>query len=279
MKKERFTEKVSIITGSSHGIGRATAILFASEGSKLTITGRDAAALEETKAECVKAGAKEDDILDILGDITTEDVQNKLVDETVKKFGKLDILVNNHGGAIHDRDEKGNLMISAFDRTMDVNCKSTLAMCLKAMPHLLASKGSVVNVSSIASTMPTTMAPYYSMAKASLDQLTRILALQHAKAGVRVNCVNPGLIKTDFMTKMGFTEEAQDKVRELMRVKHIPCGRVGMPEEIAEVIAFLADNHASSFVTGQTLVADGGTKLGPSEEEEAKEMMAILKAK
>ncbi|VDD91691.1 unnamed protein product, partial [Enterobius vermicularis] len=247
--------------GSSNGIGRAAAVLFAKEGAKLTITGRDEKALEETKSECLKAGAKDADLLSIIGDITIEEIQNKLIDETVKKFGKLDVLVNNHGGAFQERDSTGKYLLDVFDKTINLNCKSSLAMSGKAMSHLKATKGCIVNVSSIASKMEGAPHVFYAAAKSALDHITRNLALENAKSGVRINAVNPGVIKTQFMKKLGFTDEAIEKTLKVVTEESIPIGRFGVPDDIGHMILFLSDNITAGFITGQTFVVDGGTTL------------------
>lgn len=257
----RFDNKVSIITGSSNGIGKATAILFAKEGSKVTITGRNVEALQATKEECIKVGAKEEDILDIIGDITTEEVQNELINKTIEKFGKLDILVNNHGGIRHETNKEGEWNIETFDAVIDQNCKSTLAMCLKAIPHLKITKGNIVNVSSIASNVPLDRYPFYGMAKSAMDQLTRMLAYKYAAFGIRTNAINPGSIETTIAEKIGVPPEVSKKMKDIVSVEGIPMQRVGVPEEIAQPIAFLADDTTSSYMTGQTMIVDGGLTL------------------
>ncbi|VDD94108.1 unnamed protein product, partial [Enterobius vermicularis] len=246
---------------SSNGIGRATAISFARRGAKVTITGRDEKALQATKSECIKAGAVEANLLPIIGDITSEDVQDSLIGETLKKFGSLNVLVNNHGGGFIERDDKGNLMCNVFDKVIGLNCKSTLAMSVKALPHLKATKGCIVNVSSIASTMSAVRHPFYAAAKAALDHITRIMALENASDGVRINAVNPGFVKTEFMKKLGYDDETRNKILKIATEVGVPIGRYGLPEDIAEMIIFLSDNKTAGFITGQTMVVDGGTTL------------------
>ncbi|VDK18750.1 unnamed protein product [Anisakis simplex] len=146
-----FSEKVAIITGASGGIGHATAVLFAREGAKLTITGRNAQNLARTKADCIRVGAKDRDVFELLGDITLESVQDDIINETVKKFGKIDILANIHGGGELERDEDGNLRLCVYDTVMNTNFKSKYMLCLKAIPFLKETHGDIVNVSSISS--------------------------------------------------------------------------------------------------------------------------------
>uniref|UniRef100_A0A0N5AC93 3-oxoacyl-[acyl-carrier-protein] reductase n=1 Tax=Syphacia muris TaxID=451379 RepID=A0A0N5AC93_9BILA len=248
------------ITCSSNGIGRGTAELFARDGAKVTITGRDAKALQVTKDECLKAGAKNEDLLEILGDITHEEIQDKLINETLKKFGRLDVLVNNHGSVFSENDAEGNLMLDAFDKTFNLNCRSIVAMCIKTIPHLKKTKGCIVNTSSIASRMALGVSTSYAVSKAALDHLTRNLAIRLSKDGIRVNAVNPGLVKTAIFEKIGYSQEEFDKVW-LNLTRTVPLGRCGIPKDIAEMITFLADNDKASFITGQTMVVDGGSVL------------------
>ncbi|EYB85361.1 hypothetical protein Y032_0299g1771 [Ancylostoma ceylanicum] len=230
----RFRDKVVIITGSSNGIGRETAILFSSEGAKVTITGRNSQALEvlqqfpnypiciisnsiddETKRLMIRAGACEDGILDIRGDLRDDAVKADLVQATVKKFGGIDILVNNAGGgAIDNSNEQGfEQGMDNYDYILDLNLRSVVVLCKLALPHLIERQGEIVMVSSICGLRQGCPAlPYYSMSKGALDQLMRAMAVEYISKGVRVNSVNPGLITTTFMQKQGATLERQLEV-------------------------------------------------------------------
>uniref|UniRef100_A0A0N5AVW6 3-oxoacyl-[acyl-carrier-protein] reductase n=1 Tax=Syphacia muris TaxID=451379 RepID=A0A0N5AVW6_9BILA len=258
--------EVTMSLRSSNGIGRATAVLLAGEGSKLTITGRDTNALDETVTACINAGSKQEDIQTILGDIKKDEVRNQLIEETIKKFGKLDVLVNNHGGLLKEYNSDGEHDIASFDETMNWNVKrydyfSSLAMCLKALPFLIKSKGCIVNVSSVASKLPTDANPCYSISKSALDQATRIIAYRYAPNGVRVNAVNPGFVRTPMLDKLGLSKDLQDEMEKVVERTLIPYGRFAKISEIAEVIAFLCDKKCSGYITGQTIVVDGGLTL------------------
>uniref|UniRef100_A0A9J2P7C5 Uncharacterized protein n=1 Tax=Ascaris lumbricoides TaxID=6252 RepID=A0A9J2P7C5_ASCLU len=222
--------------------------------------------VKETKTECMKAGAKEDDILMIAGDITNEEVRNELVDKTIAKFGKLNILVSNHGGSQFEFNQDGSWNLDAFDPTIDQNAKSTLALCLKAYTHLKESKGDIVLVSSIASTMATSGMLFYAMSKAAISHMAKILSYRFAKDDVRVNCVNgqhssPGLISTTFMQKLGVRPETSRKVEQFYADNTIPMRRTGTPKDIAEPIAFLVDRNVSGYITGQSIIVDGGAMI------------------
>lgn len=148
----RFSGKVALVTGSSNGIGRATAILLAREGAKVTITGRNAQRLEETKQEILRSGVPEDHVLSIIADLATESGQIELMNSTVDIFGRLDILVNNAGAAITDLEGHIGVgtNVSVFDKTMRINLRSVVTLTQKAKEHLIKTKGEIVNVSSIA---------------------------------------------------------------------------------------------------------------------------------
>uniref|UniRef100_A0A914WR07 Uncharacterized protein n=1 Tax=Plectus sambesii TaxID=2011161 RepID=A0A914WR07_9BILA len=249
----KFDGKVIIVTGSSSGIGRGTALLLAQQGATLTITGRNTEKLEETKKQLLSAGSTEDKILVVVGDVTKEEDTKRLIAETVNKFGKLDVLVNNAGGATPCDISQP---LTVFDDIINQNLRSVLALCQEAIPHLKKTKGNIVNVSSIAGIRAMYTLAYYSIAKAGLDQLNRILAIQLAQDGIRVNNVNPGAIRTDAMPA-----EAWDVVEESWIKPNTPISRVGQPVEMAHVISFLANNEESSYITGQSIVADGGFSI------------------
>ncbi|GMS91407.1 hypothetical protein PENTCL1PPCAC_13582, partial [Pristionchus entomophagus] len=141
-KMSFFSGKVVIITGSSNGIGRGTAVLFAKQGAKVTITGRNAASLTETKKQCLQAGAKPENIQEITGDLTNESFCGKLISATIDKFGKLDVLVNNAGGgSLEDFGKRvEDTPVAEFDRMMDLNVKPVLRLSQLSVPHLEKTK-------------------------------------------------------------------------------------------------------------------------------------------
>ncbi|CAO4378079.1 unnamed protein product [Caenorhabditis nigoni] len=277
----RFSGKVALVTGSSNGIGRGTAILFAQEGAKVTITGRNAQRLEETKQEILKSGISEDHVLAIATDLATEEGQDKLINETIKKFGRLDILVNNAGAAFND--DKGvvgvDQNVSVHDKIMQINLRSVVTLTQKAKKHLVEAKGEIVNVSSIGAgpqAQPTFL--YYAMSKAALDQYTRSAAIDLIQHGVRVNSVSPGAVVTGFGEAMGMPSGMHEKYEKFMETHKecIPSGSIGKPIDIANIIAFLADRNLSSYIIGQSIVADGGSSLVMGMQ--AHNMMDILKS-
>uniref|UniRef100_A0A914US28 Uncharacterized protein n=1 Tax=Plectus sambesii TaxID=2011161 RepID=A0A914US28_9BILA len=259
-----FEGKVVIVTGASTGIGRATAELFAQRGAKVAITGRNAESLEITRQLCEKAaGGNADKVHVIIADVTKEEDTKRIIAETVNKFGQLDVLVNNAGAATKPGlpDSHYSRPLEVFDYVMNLNARSLIALDQEAIPHLKKTKGNIVNVSSVAGFKAFPHGAYYCMAKAANDQLNRILAIDLAKEGIRVNNINPGPVRTEFASAMGMSDAAKDWMEENYVKPNCPLGRSGTSEEMATVIAFLANNDEARFVTGQMLVADGGFSI------------------
>jgi len=244
-----------MITGASSGIGAATAILFARFGAKLSLSGRNEVNLKGTCEECVRV--RPDDTeqpLMVLAELTSEADVINLVDTTIKKFGRLDILVNNAGTCEFGGIESTSL--EQYDRMMNVNARSVYHLMTLCIPHLIETRGNIVNVSSVCGTRSMQRMIAYSMSKSALDQLTRCAALELASKGVRVNSVNPGAIVTAIYKQVGLSEEEYAKIMEYSKEIY-PLGRVGDPEEAAHAIAFLAADSAS-FITGEHIHLDGG---------------------
>ncbi|OQR72073.1 3-oxoacyl-[acyl-carrier-protein] reductase FabG-like [Tropilaelaps mercedesae] len=250
----RFAGKVAVITGASSGIGYGTAVRFAKEGATLALTGRNAEALVKLVTECTEAGLPQEKIHTIQGDISEEGTREKIIRETVGKFGRIDILVNNAGVITLNTCEKTKM--SAYDAMMNVNVKAPFHLTQLAIPHLRRSRGNVVNVSSVNGIRSFAGVCAYNMSKAALDQFTKSLALELAADGIRVNSVNPGVIATDLQRRAGLTAEQYAAFLEASKRSH-PLGRPGTPEEVAACIAFLASDEAS-FCTGNLHSVDGG---------------------
>ncbi|KAK0407161.1 hypothetical protein QR680_019043 [Steinernema hermaphroditum] len=250
----RFVNKVAIVTGSSNGIGQATAVLLASEGASVTIHGRSEEGLETTENLILDKGIPSERILSVQGDIEDEKTTKNLVEKTLERFGKIDVLVNSAGlGGKPGQDRNS---IDAYDYIHEINIKSILKLIQLAEPHLEKTKGSIVNVSSIAGILPRPATIPYGMSKAALDHYMRSRTHELAKKGIRINNLNPGLVETNFHLQLGISEENQQKFRKGYS-KIIPMARPGTPEEMAKPIAFLASDDAS-YITGVALVADGG---------------------
>jgi len=253
--------KVAIITGSSSGIGLVVAEKLAAHGTKVTLSGRNPDGLAEAKKKCIAAGLKEGDVCTVAGEITDEHTRERLVAETVKQFGKIDILVNNAGASPLSSVAMGNANLQTFDKVFDINVRALVDLTMKAVPHLIKTKGNVVNVSSVGGIRPVPNFIFYCMAKSSVEMFSRCLAQELGPQGVRVNTVSPGLIRTNLPTSAGLSKEAAKNVFESdLSKKRQVIGRVGEPEDIANLIAFLVSD-AASFVTGSNYVSDGGVQL------------------
>jgi NAD(P)-dependent dehydrogenase (short-subunit alcohol dehydrogenase family) len=245
--------KVAIVTGSSRGIGQATAELLAQLGAKVIISSRKVEACEP-----VAAGirAKGGDATVIACNITRKNEVEALVADTLKTYGKIDILVCN--AAVNPIYGPMSAMTDeAFDKIMGANVKSNIWLSNLAIPEMKKQGGgSVIIVSSIAGLRANDVIGTYGISKAADFALCRNLAFEHGKDNVRVNCVAPGLVKTDFAKALWEDEKAVAS-----RNRATPLRRIGAPHEIAGVVAFLASS-ASSFVTGEVIVADGGVTIG-----------------
>ncbi|XP_031626766.1 uncharacterized protein LOC116343033 [Contarinia nasturtii] len=246
-----FAGKVILITGASNGIGAAAAEYFAEEGALLALVARNAERFEKVLANMKGKGIEMEPLV-ILADVAID--AERIINETIDKYGRLDVLINNAAFGNHESLE--TLNIENFDTMMATNVRSVIQLTkLAIFPHLIESKGNVVNISSIAGIASFQNFLIYSMTKAALDQFTKCVAMEVAKKGVRCNSVNPGFIDTDFH---GF-ERNSEEYASLMQanIEMHPIGRVGQSEDIVDAIAFLASEKAS-FVTGHLFVVDGG---------------------
>ncbi|MDB5363961.1 MAG: hdhA [Rhodospirillales bacterium] len=244
--------KVAIVTGSSRGIGRSIAETMAGLGAKIVVSSRKAEACEAV-AEAIRA--KGGTAMVIPCNISRKPEVEALVSQTKAAFGRIDILVCN--AAINPvYGPMGTLTDEAFDKIMGANVKSNLWLCNLVMPGMAeAGGGAVVIVSSIAGLRGTEVIGAYGISKAADFALARNLALEWGPKNVRINCIAPGLINTDFAQAL----MADAKLLE-DRNRHTPLRRVGLPDEIGGVAAFLA-SPASSYMTGQVVVVDGGVTI------------------
>ncbi|KAJ0183540.1 hypothetical protein K1T71_001516 [Dendrolimus kikuchii] len=245
-----FAGKVVIVTGASSGIGAATAVFLSRLGAKLSLTGRNTENLQKISKECDKAGQT----FLVSADLTKESDIENIVKKTIDHYGQLDVLVNNAG--IIETGTIENTSLAQYDRLMNTNVRSIYYLTMLATPHLLKTKGNIVNVSSVNGirSFPGVLA--YNVSKAAVDQFTRCVALELAPKGVRVNCVNPGVILTELQKRGGLNDEQYAAFLERSKTTHA-LGRPGKPEEVAATIAFLASELASN-ITGASLPVDGG---------------------
>ena len=244
--------QVAVITGSSKGIGRAAAEIMAGLGAKVVISSRKAEVCEEVAAGIRKAGRE---AIAIACNISRREEIARLIKGAIEKWGKIDTLVCNAAVNPYFGPLAG-ISDDAFDKIMSSNIKSNLWLCNFALPHMVErGGGSVVIVSSIGGLRGSAQLGAYGISKAADMELTRCLAVEWSPKGVRVNCVAPGLVKTDFARALW-----EDPERLKRTVSTAPLRRIGEPHEIGSVIAFLA-SKAASFMTGTVVVADGGVTI------------------
>ena len=246
---DRLKDKVAIVTGGASGIGRETVLRFAQEGAKVTIADRN-----RTGGMEVEQVAKEftPDIIYSPLDVSKSEDCSAMVERTVERFGRLDVLVNAAGVLIAtpplaEVDERH------WDLIMSTNLKGLFFCCKYAIPAMLSNGGgSIVNIASISGILGQGYALPYSVSKAGVIHLSKVAANQYTSQGIRINAIAPGIIDTPQMRGSTGSEEAR-----LSREADHPMGRAGRPEEVANVILWLASDEAS-FVSGTTFLVDGG---------------------
>jgi len=246
-------DKIAIVTGSASGIGRATARLLAAEGASVVVADLDDAGASAVVSEIEADGGQ---AMATQVDVSVEDDVREMIAAAVSTFGGLDVLHNNAaalGSASPGLDmDIAKMDVDVWDRTMAVNLRGVMLGCKHAIPALLErGGGAIVNTSSGSAQRGDLAIPAYGVSKGGVDTLTRYVAAQYGKQGIRCNAIAPGLILTHEVDRFG--GEAYVKMLE----EHHLTPRVGRPEDIAQAVLYLASD-AASFVTGQTLNVDGG---------------------
>ncbi len=254
MEKEAMdlSGKGALITGGSSGIGKACAATFAGKGARVVLVARRKAMVEEVVAAI--ASERPGTSRAIAADLTLPEERRRCVEQACLFLGSLDVLVNAAG--ILEAGSIESTTLEDFDRTMDINVRSLFDMTRLALPHLEKTRGSIVNISSVAGLRPYAGVLAYCVSKAAVDQMTRCLSLELAPKGIRVNAVNPGVVVTNLHKAGGMSAENYAAFLERSRQTH-PLGRVGSPEEVAASVAWLASAEAG-WITGITLSVDGG---------------------
>jgi dehydrogenase/reductase SDR family member 4 len=244
-----LTGKVALITGASKGIGESIAHYLAAQGAKVVVNSRKQEAVDAVANAIITEGGQ---AVGIAGQVGNADDCKNLFDFTMETYGRVDILVNNAAtnpvfGPVENTDDK------AFNKIIDVNVKAPFDLAKLCLPVMQQNGGgSIINISSIGGVSPETMLGIYSVSKAALISLTKVMATEWGKYNIRANVICPGLIQTKFSQALW----SNDAIMKHMMSK-LPLSRVGQPEEIASLALFLASD-ASSYCTGGVFVADGG---------------------
>lgn len=248
-----LSHKVALVTAATKGIGLACAKILAAHGAVVYIAARNAGVADTLVAEMEKEGQK--------AVFVPFDAQNKedyahIIETAVQQEGRLDILVNNYGSTdvAKDKDLIGG-DTEIFFSILQTNVQSVYLSCKAAVPHMMRTGGSIINISSIAGVIPDLSRLAYSVSKAAINALTQNIALQYARYNIRCNAVLPGFTATD-----AALENMSAEFRELF-LKHVPLGRAGKPEDIAAAVLYYAGD-ASSYVTGMIHEVAGGYALG-----------------
>lgn len=251
--------KVALVTGASRGLGRAIATVLSEYGADVACVGRDMKACEITIGQVRAYGRK---ALPLKAEMKSEEDIKKMVEDTIKEFGKIDILFNNAGsgagfGKIHE------IATEDWDYTINTNLRGTF-LCMKyTIPHMLKNKGgSIINISSVAgirAEVPEIGPPAYGASKAGINNLTEVAAMHYAKDNIRINAIAPGMHRSE-IGRAGLTEEQnreRDKFIDEYCAEWIPMGRLAEAEELSGLVLLLASD-ASSYITGQIICQDGG---------------------
>ena len=243
--------KVAIITGAGAGIGEATALLFAREGASVCVNSVSESGLKVVK----KINKDGGEAVWVRGDVSLEADAKNIIDETIRAFGRLDILFNNAGIVAQGSVETCN--IDDFDRNMVVNVRGVFLCSRYALPHLKKTKGTIINCSSSVALKGVADRAAYTASKGAVHSMTRAMAMDHIKDGIRVNAICPGTTNTPSLKERLTQKGDYEEVRKLYIARQ-PLGRLGEPEEIAEGVLFLALNK---FCTGISLSIDGGMTI------------------
>ena len=249
-----FTGKTVIVTGATSGIGRAAAEAFGREHASVAVVGRDAVALGEVATTIRTSGGQ---AATCAADLTSADAATAIIDATLKAFGHIDVLVNAAGviaaGTLEQTTD------AMWEAMLAVNLTAPFRLMRAAASHLRERRGAIVNVSSVNGlrSFPGVLA--YNVSKAGVDHLTRCAAIELAPLGVRVNAVNPGVTVTNLHRRSGMDDANYSAFLERSKETH-PLGRPGNPQEVADLIVFLASDRAA-WMTGETIPIDGGRHL------------------
>jgi NAD(P)-dependent dehydrogenase (short-subunit alcohol dehydrogenase family) len=247
----RLADKVAIITGSGSGMGQAAAELFASEGASVVVTDINEQAASETVTRIRKAGGI---AIFVKADVTKEDEVKALVELSVETFGHIDVLYNNAGVMLAEDTSVADDSEAIWDKVLDINLKSAFLCTKYTIPHMMRQgKGSIINIASFVAFMGCTVPQdAYTASKGGMLSLTKSLAVQYGRYGIRCNAICPGPIETPLLRYLWTSEEERNK-----RLHRIPLGRFGEAKDIVYMALYLASDE-SSWTTGSWLMVDGG---------------------
>ena len=247
----RLAGKLALITGAGTGIGKAIGLAFAAEGAKVAVMGRRVEKLREVVDEIGKSGGE---AVAVAGDVAKAADAARAVREVVEKLGGLNVLVNNAGMLSAKTVEQ--VPEEEWDRVMAINVKGPFLMSRAALPEFRkAGGGAIVNIGSILGLIAMKDRAAYCASKGAVTLLTKAMALDHAHEKIRVNCICPSLVETELIA--GLFASADGEALRKARVASLPLGRVGQPQDVAEMVVFLASEE-SSWVTGTAIPLDGG---------------------
>jgi NAD(P)-dependent dehydrogenase (short-subunit alcohol dehydrogenase family) len=247
--------RVAVVTGGGTGIGRATSVLLAQCGADVVVAGRTERSLRGTVDLVLRSTGRK--ALPVVTDVRVQAQVRDLIDRTVEHFSRLDILVNNAGGTY--LRPLPAVRVSEWDNNIALNLNSVFLATQAALAPLTAARGCIVNISSSAGSTGFRTGSAYSTAKSGVEMFTRVSAAELGAMGIRVNCVAPGMVRSEGAERSW----QRGKMDVAAEARNIPIGRVGEPEEIASAVVFLASG-AASFITGEVLHVDGGPRMdGP----------------
>jgi NAD(P)-dependent dehydrogenase (short-subunit alcohol dehydrogenase family) len=245
--------KICVITGASKGLGRSISLAFSREGAKIAINGRNHIDLKSLFNEITHSG---NEAIIINGDVRKSNDVNQMTEVIIEKFGRIDVLVNNAGGAMFTNHIFLEVTEEEWDKVIDTNLKGAFLSCKAVVPYMIKQGGGkIINMSSLAGRSSGRLAGVqYSSAKAGLQGLTRHLARELGPHNITVNAIAPGIVFSDRVRNL---YESKTKEDQLKMLEGTPLGRMGKPEEIAEVAIFLASGK-SSYINGATIDVNGG---------------------
>lgn len=251
----KAVKKVAIVTGSTKGIGRSIALEFAAQGISVVVTSRS---IDRARQIAEEINANRGEAVGLEFNLEIDQDLNRLIEDTIMTLGQLDILVNNALSAYCALPLQA-LSDQRIRDTLTTNITNVLMLSRVAYPYLKKNRGTIINIGSVVINRHLLGLPLYGIVKGALAQMTRVLAAEWAADGIRVNSINPGFIRTEAFSELGIPDEVVDESYDYYK-SYQPIGRIGQPEEIGKLAAYLASDDAS-FITGSIIDIDGGYSI------------------